>query len=315
MEKVGTVPAPSQPFTFRPPAKDDAEETLALISRCEIAEYGEPDADITDLMHDWDQIDLAKDAVLAYSPAGKLVGYAAVTPWGPGYRYHFYADPAWETVELGRALLARCEIRGEEAAEKRPDEQLTAKTYIAHINGRDREIVTGAGFELTRYHFQMRIEMEEPPPAPHWPEGITVRSMTPGQDERAIYDLIEEAFARPGREGPSFEEWTSLMVRSDIFDPDLWFLAVAGERLIGACLCFEYPGLGWVRQLGVTESWRRKGLGIALLQHAFGAFYRRGEKQVGLSVAADNESAYTFYQRAGMRRARQYDEYVKPLNK
>ena len=86
------------------------------------------------------------------------------------------------------------------------------------------------------------------------------------------------------------------MMRPDTFAADLWFLGIAGEQVVGACLCLEYPGQGWVRQLGVAETSRRKGLGTALLLHAFGEF-----------------RAFTFYQRVGMKRIRQYDEYEKPL--
>jgi len=80
-------------------------------------------------------------------------------------------------------------------------------------------------------------------------------------------------------------------------------------------LCFEYPGQGWVRQLGVAESWRRKGLGTALLLHAFGEFRKRGISEVGLTVDSHNPRAYAFYQRVGMKRIRQYDEYEKLLKR
>ena len=103
------------------------------------------------------------------------------------------------------------------------------------------------------------------------------------------------------------------MMRPDTFAADLWFLGIAGEQVVGACLCLEYPGQGWVRQLGVAETSRRKGLGTALLLHAFGEFNKRGFSEVGLTVDSDNPRAFTFYQRVGMKRIRQYDEYEKPL--
>ncbi|MGB0387557.1 MAG: GNAT family N-acetyltransferase [Ardenticatenaceae bacterium] len=103
------------------------------------------------------------------------------------------------------------------------------------------------------------------------------------------------------------------MMRPNIFDPGLWFLALAGEELIGACLCFAYTEEGWVRQLGVTPKWQRKGIGSALLRHAFGEFKKRGFDKVGLAVEADNLNAYTLYQKVGMKRIRQYDEYKKQI--
>ena len=124
---------------------------------------------------------------------------------------------------------------------------------------------------------------------------------------------MQSALDRPGRTPPSFEEGKAFMMRPDTFEADLWFLGIAGEQVVGACLCLEYPGQGWVRQLGVTETYRKKGLGTALLLHAFGEFRQRGLSEVGLTVDSDNPRAFTFYQRVGMKRVRQYDEYEKPL--
>jgi len=78
-------------------------------------------------------------------------------------------------------------------------------------------------------------------------------------------------------------------------------------------LCYDYPQHGWVRQLSVTQPWRRQGLGSALLRHSFGVFYRRGHKQVALGVSSQNPNAYSLYEGVGMRRVRQYDEYEKSL--
>jgi ribosomal protein S18 acetylase RimI-like enzyme len=80
---------------------------------------------------------------------------------------------------------------------------------------------------------------------------------------------------------------------------------------VGACLCFQYPEEGWVRQLGVSPEWQGRGIGEALLRHAFLAFWRRGYTNVGLSVASDNPKARGFYERQGMRCLRQYVEYVR----
>jgi hypothetical protein len=49
---------------------------------------------------------------------------------------------------------------------------------------------------------------------------------------------------------------------------------------------------------------------MAMLQHAFGEFYRRGKQRVGLGVDATSlTNATQLYERAGMHVARQYDTY------
>jgi ribosomal protein S18 acetylase RimI-like enzyme len=159
----------------------------------------------------------------------------------------------------------------------------------------------------------MLIQMDAPPAAPDWPAGTSVRTAQPDQDARAIHKLIQAAFDRPDRRPQPFDEWQTHMMRSDIFTAELWFLAIAGGEIVGTCLCYEYPGQGWVRQLGVAAPWRGRGLGTALLRHAFGEFWQRELATVGLAVESLNPGAYAFYQRAGMKRVRQYDEYTKPL--
>jgi ribosomal protein S18 acetylase RimI-like enzyme len=69
-----------------------------------------------------------------------------------------------------------------------------------------------------------------------------------------------------------------------------------------------------VNALGVRRPWRKHGLGLALLTHSFGEFFRRGEQIVGLGVDAENQTGATrLYQRAGMQVASEYVVYLKEL--
>ncbi len=106
------------------------------------------------------------------------------------------------------------------------------------------------------------------------------------------------------------------MISRETFDPTLWFLAFEGEQIAGGALCNDEVDmdLGWVGQLAVLRPWRRKGVGLALLLHAFGEFYKRGRRKVGLGVDSQNlTGAVRLYERAGMHAARQYISYQKEL--
>jgi len=73
-------------------------------------------------------------------------------------------------------------------------------------------------------------------------------------------------------------------------------------------------GVGWVGTLGVRKPWRKSGLGLALLQHTFGEFYRRGMKTVGLGVDASNKTGAThLYQRAGMHIVSEFITFEKEI--
>jgi ribosomal protein S18 acetylase RimI-like enzyme len=64
----------------------------------------------------------------------------------------------------------------------------------------------------------------------------------------------------------------------------------------------------------VRKPWRRRGLGLALLQHAFTEFWRRGERTVALGVDAENPTGATrLYERAGMHVLFDAVVYEKPL--
>jgi ribosomal protein S18 acetylase RimI-like enzyme len=69
-----------------------------------------------------------------------------------------------------------------------------------------------------------------------------------------------------------------------------------------------------VGTLSVRREWRRRGLGVSLLQRAFAALYDRGLPTIGLGVDAENPTgALGLYERAGMRKIRQSDNWVLDL--
>lgn len=304
---------PRAKLPLRPPTLADGPATLALMLACDRHEHGLPDSDLADLERDWAEIDLSQDAWLAVTAAGQVVGYAAVLPWGKNLRYLLYTDPEQGDEALGRALLARCETRGTALAVSVEAKPTTVKMYIPHPNERHRRLVEQAGFQPVNYVFNFDMLLTGPLPAVEWPADLTVRTAIVGQDDEALHRLIQAAFARPGREPQTLAEWQASLMAFEGFDPTLWFVAQAGGEIVGACLCRTYTTEGWVRQLAVRADWRGRGLGRALLLHAFATFKQRGFERVGLAVEADNPHAVGFYQALGMRRIRQYDEYEKRL--
>jgi ribosomal protein S18 acetylase RimI-like enzyme len=164
----------------------------------------------------------------------------------------------------------------------------------------------------------MQIVMAEPPVSPQWAEGITVRTFMVGRDEQATYEADEEASEDKGYHSPlSFEAWARRMnLHNDSFDPALWFLACDGDQVVGVALCLysQKTHTGWVDHLGVRRKWRNRGIGMALLLHSLGEFYRRGTRRVKLSVDSHSLAhAPRLYRRAGMQTIQQYHVYRKEL--
>lgn len=91
------------------------------------------------------------------------------------------------------------------------------------------------------------------------------------------------------------------MLRRDDFDPSLLFMVEKDNELAGCAICYDYPDMGWVRQLAVRRDFRRRGLALALLRHAFCVFCQKGKRKAGLVVDSHNPTgAPQLYTRAGM---------------
>jgi len=300
-------------YALRQPTLADAAAAAGLINACEIADYGEPDVTAEELRAEWAETRL-EDVRLVLATGGNLAGLAAVNGSPERFNFDVYAHPELPDGNLFTALLklcdelACCRLLQEPAAG-----ETLAVTYIAHVNARDRQALETTDFQAVRYHLRMQIDLAGPPAPVVWSEGFRLRTFVPGQDERSTYELVEAAFSRPGRTPRSLEDWSGFMLRADHFRPDLWYLLFQEDELAGCALCYDYSQYGWVRQLAVAEPHRRQGLGSMLLRHVFGEFYRRGRPRIALGVEATNAHAYSLYEKVGMRRVRQYDEYRKPL--
>jgi ribosomal protein S18 acetylase RimI-like enzyme len=144
----------------------------------------------------------------------------------------------------------------------------------------------------------MRIDLDPALAAePRWPSGISVRTFTV-DDAEALHSLLVHAYRHGGGSVPEFQPWLSVMTGDEEYVADLWVLAEANRMLAGAALCWTS---GFVKDLVVHESWRRRGLGEALLRRVFLAFAERGASGVELKVRAGNTAAIRLYERVGMR--------------
>jgi predicted N-acetyltransferase YhbS len=116
-----------------------------------------------------------------------------------------------------------------------------------------------------------------------------------------------------------FDDWLKWRTSNPArYDPALWFIAEEDGQVAGTAICepssVEDPNMGWVGTLGVRRTWRKRGVGMALLQHSFRALYLRGRRKVGLGVdAASLTGATRLYERAGMRVNLQFDQYAKEV--
>ena len=301
---------------MRAPAREDAEAVAALISACQISDTGETDMSLDELLDDWHTLDLTEEAVVVTAPDGRTAAYAdlfnrsfvIVSIYG-------YVHPDYRGLGIGSYLVAWGERWTRDCMpQAQQNARVVAQHYINAANEGARRLLEGSGYAPVRGIYVMDIRLDEAPPLPHWPADISVRTFIPGKDERAAYEAVEDAFRDLwGRPRNPFERFVR-ETEKETFDPSLWFLAVEGDEIAGLTLCKTLAGEGWVDVVGVRRPWRNRGLGLALLRHAFTEYYRRGTHRVGLSVDAESiTGAPRLYGRAGMRVRESYVIHLKEL--
>ncbi len=313
-------------YTVRPVTLDDVPAILTIINDCAIAETGAAIQTADEIRSELQTpgFDLATDTLAVVMPGGQFAGYAEY--WNlqePQVRPYLFGrvHPDFRQRGIGTFLLRWGEERTAPDVVATPnDVQFTLRAGVNTKNAVAQTLFEAEGYHHARSFYRMVIEMDAPPPAPVWPEGITVRVMTPTRENhRIVHATIEDAFSDHWGYLPvTFDKYMHWVENDPDFDPSLWFIAYDGDEIAGICLCrphiTEDPAMGWVDDLGVRRPWRRRGLGLALLQHAFGEFWRRGQRKVGLGVDASSLTGATrLYERAGMHVARQYDHYCKVL--
>ncbi len=294
-------------LTARAATMGDSEAVTALIAAHEVAVDGEAEIVVEDVRSDWRRasFELSRDTVLAFD-GDRLVAAAQVLA---GRYAEIVVHPDECRRGIGSTLLAWTERR----ARKQGGAVVGQTVTDANVAGRD--LLLAHGYRPSWKSWILTIELQEEPAPPSLPDGVRIRDMEPGGDEREIHAVIEDAFAEWGsRPRTPFADWAAWSIGRDGFEPWLMPVAVEGSEIVGTAYCIHYPGeAGWVQQLAVRRSHRGRGLGRALLQHALRAFFRHGERVVELSTDS-RTGALGLYAHVGMSVRRSYTHYAKELS-
>ena len=73
---------------------------------------------------------------------------------------------------------------------------------------------------------------------------------------------------------------------------------------VGTIQGLEVDGWGAIQNLGISPSYRGRGLGSFLLQRAADGFKRSGLRRMHLEVTTDNTAAIRLYERMGFKKAK-----------
>jgi mycothiol synthase len=304
-------------YSLRHPTLDDLGAALAVIVAADLAESGETRTDKSDLRAEWAGADLARDAWLVEDPLGRVVGYAMLSSRaGVQLIGDVYLHPDHHERGVGSAITRTIEARAAELVSLAPPNmRVSLNFYTAAPNERATALLTKEGYADVRRTREMAIVLATAPPAPIWPAGLVARPFVAGQDERAVYETISEAFDDMWGHLPRpYEDWRAHTVEHPDFDPALWAIVEGLGQPAAAICCYRFGERGHIRNLGVRRPWRRRGLGLALLRHAFNTFWARGITTIDLGVDAESlTGAMRLYERAGMRVTREFLRWEKEL--
>ncbi len=307
----------------RRPSLDDVPEILALAHASDIASVGEPDFTVDDVRDalTGPNTDPERDCWVALDEAGAIVGWAYPGNADRGAR-DFLEVYVWPErgVPAQRPLLdlllrraaERAVEFGHRAYEVRAGAIPSEEPWIAAL--------TGAGFAFVKQHARMTMSLAGVAPvAPAPAAGVTVRPVHPSDDAEMsrFHATVQEAFRDTDHHATDYATWRAQIAAESSVSYDEWFVAFADGEWAGVLQSSDSSaadGEGWVRSLAVLATYRKKGVGEALLRRAFATYAAKGRSRAGLGVDMANPTrAARLYHRVGMQPKYQADIYQRTL--
>lgn len=214
---------------------------------------------------------------------------------------------------IGAVLHEWLETRAREAMHKAPEgSRVVLQQNRTDEDSRAKTFLEQRGYRRCRSYWRMVASLDCEPSKPVLPYKVSIRNLDLRRDAmlRDAMEVFEEAFQdHHGYVEGNLESRLAAMKYQVANDPryttELSFVAVDGSEIAGACLCSlnreANATQGYVNLLGVRQSWRRRGIGLALLRNGFRVLRSLGTDCVTLHVDSQSlTSATRLYERAGM---------------
>lgn len=114
-------------------------------------------------------------------------------------------------------------------------------------------------------------------------------------DFAGVDALWREAF-------PDYQErnWAANSIpKKCAFQPELFFVATDGERIVGTVMAGYDGHRGWLYSVAVAAAHRRQGVGAALIGEAERRLIGLGAAKINLQIEGSNAAVSGFYERLG----------------
>jgi mycothiol synthase len=255
----------------------------------------------------WLRTDLEHDSWLLEETAGSVAcGWCSpVDDWAFAFGI---VRPGAKGRGIGSWLVDRSEARA-----RALDVGLLRQETMS-ADSQARTLFEERGYREVRRHYEMAIELNGEAEAPQVPEPLAIDTFRT-EDARAFHAASSESFEDEWGHSPMvFERWWEMRSNDANFDASLWFVVRDGAEIAAVARCEAGYGGGYVGLLGVRKPWRRRGLGRALLLHAFREFRGRDFERASLGVDSKNPTGATrLYESVGMHVESEFVTFEKAL--
>jgi ribosomal protein S18 acetylase RimI-like enzyme len=170
------------------------------------------------------------------------------------------------------------------------------------------------GFRHDFEELVMRRDLDMPLPDHAFPPDVTIASWRPELAEQ-FFQVYDAAFReRPGFPGLSAAEWIDDWTNdNDHFRPDWSLLARTGDVPLAFLTGSVNPPHGFVMQVGVIPTQRRRGLASGLVLEAMRRMQAAGAVSSQLTVNVNNPGAIQTYAELGFVTVGRRARYVRNL--
>src|SRR5258706_3689685 len=115
------------------------------------------------------------------------------------------------------------------------------------------------------------------------------------QDFAGVRTLWCEAFP----DDPPWNSAEAAIPAKQAFQPDLFLVAVDDGKAIGTIMAGNDGHRGWLYSVAVSENFRRRGIGTALVRDAETRLRALGCHKINLQIRSSNLHVQAFYDRLG----------------
>jgi mycothiol synthase len=275
----------------RPLTRDDIDDVIAMVNRCEMADIGETMWERADLLSDIStgSFDEARDWLGVFGERRCQAWAMVLRP----ARAFVDVDPDRRGLGIGTALRRWSEDRAREMELQRVGQVIEdRRTDVTAM-------LSAAGYERGHSSWVLRMDHPDEPAPAQPPPGIRIRTFDPA-NETDVLQMFEDAFMEfEGRSPSTLEAWRAMTVEREGFAPEDMLVAFDGERVVGGAFLIEADGGIWIDKFATHRDYRHRGIARAMLQTAFRRSWALGSPFTELNTDS-RTGALSFYERIGM---------------